>query len=77
MTLDQAVSVIDQLSLADKLRLIEQIMPRIQQQLAVIQPEPKRSLYGLCQDLGAAPSAAAIDEVRQEMWANFGQENIL
>jgi hypothetical protein len=77
MTLDQAVSVIDQLSLADKLRLIEQIMPRIQQQLAVIQSEPKQSLYGLCQDLGAAPSATTIDEVRQEMWANFGQENIL
>jgi hypothetical protein len=39
-------------------------------------PAPRRSLYGLCADLGPAPSAEDIDEVRREMWANFPREDI-
>lgn len=37
---------------------------------------PRRSLYGLCADLGPAPSDADIEAVRQEMWATFPREDI-
>jgi len=37
---------------------------------------PKRSLLGLVADLGPAPSAEDIDEIRQEMWANFPRDDI-
>ena len=37
---------------------------------------PRRSLYGLCADLGPAPSDADIAAVRQEMWATFPREDI-
>jgi len=38
--------------------------------------KPKRSLYGICADLGPAPSAEEIDESRREMWGNFPREDI-
>jgi hypothetical protein len=37
---------------------------------------PKRSFYGLWADLGKAPSAEEIDEVRAEAWANFARADI-
>ncbi len=75
MTLEQVLTIANQLSLADRLRLIERILPGVQQAMVEVSPTPKRSLYGLCADLGSAPSAEEIDEVRQEMWANFGDED--
>jgi hypothetical protein len=39
-------------------------------------PTPRRSLLGLCADLGPAPSAEDTDEARREMWANFPREDI-
>ena len=75
MTLEQVLTIANQLSLADRLRLIERILPGVQQAMVEVNPTPKRSLYGLCADLGSAPSAEEIDEIRQEMWANFGDED--
>ena len=40
------------------------------------EPMPKRSLLGLVADLGPAPSAEDIDEIRQEMWATFPRDDI-
>ena len=37
---------------------------------------PRESLYGSLAHLGPAPSAEDIDEVRREMWANFGQDDV-
>jgi hypothetical protein len=37
---------------------------------------PKRSLRGALADLGPAPSAEDIDEVRREMWANFPRDDM-
>jgi hypothetical protein len=39
-------------------------------------PTPRRSLLGLCADLGPAPSAEDIDEARREMWSGFPREDI-
>jgi hypothetical protein len=76
MTLEQVLTIANQLSLADRLRLIERILPDFQVALTNVNPMPKRSLYGLCADLGSAPSAEDIDEMRQEAWANFGEEEM-
>lgn len=35
---------------------------------------PRRSLWGLCADLGPAPSAQDIDDARQEAWAGFARD---
>ncbi len=44
--------------------------------LAEIEQRPLRSLYGALADLGPAPSAEDIDEMRQEAWANFPADDI-
>ncbi|HNS01362.1 MAG TPA: hypothetical protein PKM78_03140 [Anaerolineae bacterium] len=62
------------LSLLDKVRLVEHVMPQIERELAFTAKTPKRSLLGICADLGPAPSAETIDEARREMWANFPRE---
>jgi hypothetical protein len=52
------------------------MVPEIERELVVVRPTPRKSLWGLCADLGIAPSAADIDEVRREQWANFPREDL-
>ena len=47
-----------------------------ERELKVTWPTPRKSLWGLCADLGPAPSAEEIDKVRREEWANFPREDI-
>jgi hypothetical protein len=70
MTFEAVLNLVKQLSLAEKLRLIKSIILEIERELVVGQT-PRKSLWGLCADLGIAPSATDIDEVRREEWANF------
>jgi hypothetical protein len=77
MTLEEVLSLVKQLSLVDKVRLIERVAPEIERDLIVRQTLPRRSLWGLCADLGQAPSAADVDQVRQDEWARFPREDIL
>nr|WP_202895689.1 hypothetical protein [Iningainema tapete] len=65
-----------QLSTGDKVRLIQQIAPEIERELMDKPPTPRKSLWGLCADLGQAPTAAEIDAARGEEWANFPREDI-
>ena len=74
MTFEAVLNLVKQLSLAEKLQLIKSIVPEIEQELVVL-PLPRKSLWGLCADLGIAPSATDIDEARREEWANFPREN--
>jgi hypothetical protein len=84
ITLDQVITLARQLSPLEKIRLIEQIAPEIErhmrqqnaEQAGAQEPKPLRSLLGLCADLGPAPSAEEIDEVRKEMWVDFPREDI-
>lgn len=62
------------LTLLDKVRLVEHMMPEIERELASSTKAPKRSLLGICADLGPAPSAETIDEARREMWSTFPRE---
>ena len=71
MTLEEVFNLVKQLSLIDKVRLIERVAPEIKRELIVVKPSPKKSLWGLCADLGTAPSADDIERVRREEWANF------
>ncbi len=72
--LPRILELTQELSLLDKVRLIERMMPQIERDLAATSKTPKRSLLGICADLGPAPSADTIDEARREMWANFPRE---
>ena len=74
VTLEQVVSLARRLSPLEKIRLIERIVPDIERDMRP--QEPLRSLLGLCADLGPAPSAEDIDEIRREMWADFHREDI-
>ena len=77
MTFDAVFSLVKQLSISEKLRLIKWMVPEIERELVVNRPTPRKSLWGLCADLGVAPSTAEIDidEVRGEEWANFPRED--
>jgi hypothetical protein len=77
MTLEEVLSFVKQLSLIDQVRLIERVAPEIEHDLAAtVQPSPRRSLWGLCANLGTASSAIEIDQIRQEEWANFPREDV-
>ena len=76
MTLEQALTMAEQPSPGEQLRLIERIVPGIQRSISDVLPAPNRSLLGFCADLGTAPSAEEIDEVQREMWAGFGEGEI-
>lgn len=76
MTLDEALKLVKQLSPLDQLKLIEQITPDIHRALSQTPLTPRKSLWGLCSDLGSAPSEADIDEIRAVEWASFAGESI-
>ncbi|MBW4515413.1 MAG: hypothetical protein KME11_09330 [Timaviella obliquedivisa GSE-PSE-MK23-08B] len=75
MTLEEVLNQVKQLSLIDKVRLIERVAPEIERELTTDKVSPRKSLWGLCADLGGAPSADEIEQVRQEEWANFPRED--
>lgn len=74
MTFEVVLNLVKHLSVAEKLRLIKWIVPEIEREL-VVRLIPRKSLWGLCADLGIAPSAADIDEASREEWANFPRED--
>jgi len=74
VTLEQVISLARQLPPLEKVRLIERIAPEIERDMR--QQRPLKSLLGLCADLGPAPSAEDIDEIRFEMWAGFPRRDI-
>jgi hypothetical protein len=74
--LEQVIALAANLSLLNTVRLVQQVMATLEQELTSQETKPKRSLYGICADLGTAPSAEEIDEARREAWANFPREDI-
>ncbi len=75
MQLEEVLGFVKQLSLVDKVRLIERVVPEIERDLKTTQKMPRQSLWGICAGLGNAPSAAEIDQTRHEVWANFLRED--
>jgi hypothetical protein len=70
MKLEQVLPLAKQLSLIDKVHLIQQLASEIERELSQIESQPRRSLWGLCADLGTAPSAEEIDEARRDIWGS-------
>ncbi|MFN8374114.1 MAG: hypothetical protein U0694_14715 [Anaerolineae bacterium] len=66
--LEQVVSLALSLSPLDKVRLVEQVMATLEQDLKSANPKPRRSLLGILSPYGAAPSTEDMDEARREMW---------
>jgi len=76
ITLEQVISLARRLPPLEKIRLIEQMAPEIEHDMLRQRLTKRKSLLGLCADLGPAPSAEEIDEIRYEMWAGFPREDI-
>lgn len=74
-TLDDAMDIALSLPPLDRVRLIERLASTLERDIQT-QSSPKRSLYGICADLGKAPSAAEIDQARRDAWAGFPREDI-
>ena len=74
VTLEQVIALARQLPPLEKVRLIKRIALEIE--CDIRQQRPFKSLLGLCADLGPAPSAEDIDEIRLEMWAGFPRGDI-
>jgi hypothetical protein len=70
--MDEVIEWAEHLSVLEKAQLLEQLAATLAQDLRAA-PAPGGSLYGALADLGPAPSADEIDEVRREMWANVGE----
>jgi hypothetical protein len=70
-TLEAVVAQAQELSPIDKVRLVEQVMATLEQELKTAQPKkPSRSLLGVLAEYAPAPSSEEIDEARREMWGN-------
>lgn len=68
---------IHELSIAEKLQLMTELPKIIQAEWETTRPTaPSESLYGLCSDLGIAPSQDEMDQARHEVWQNFPREDI-
>jgi hypothetical protein len=74
VTLEDALTMVRQLSPVDKARLIERIVPDIERELKAAQPAPLKSLRGIWRGLGVTDKDIA--EVRREMWGDFPREDI-
>ena len=53
----------------EQLKVIVEILPELEMMLSESLGKPRRSLLGLCADLGRAPSAEEIDEARKAIFA--------
>jgi len=77
ITLEQVLDLARQLTPLEKVRLIKGIVPDLEAPLSAATRSslPLQSAYGICADLGPAPSAADIHEARQAFGA-FPREDL-
>ncbi|MEH2145156.1 hypothetical protein [Nostoc sp.] len=77
MSLKEVIRLAKQLSTVNKVRLIQQITFDIERELTdQLSIVLRKSLWGLCADLGKAPSTEEIDAARSEEWASFARKDI-
>ncbi|HEY9659648.1 MAG TPA: hypothetical protein V6C65_14410 [Allocoleopsis sp.] len=69
VTLEEVLRLTEHLSLADKVSLLEQMAPKITQELVTVQPAPRKSLLGIWRRLDSIE--AEIAEARRGMWSSF------
>lgn len=71
VTLAQVLELATNLSLRDKVRLIEFVAPQIERALEGQLRAPLRPLYGLWQGFSISDEDIAL--ARREMWGSFGE----
>ena len=74
-TADTVLNLLRQLPPRDRLKVLVQALPEIEQELA-LPPGPLKSLRGLWQDLDFDVTTEEIDQARREAWASFPREDI-
>lgn len=74
VTLKQILPLVQQLPLADRVRLIALVTPQIERDLRNVQPTPRQSLRGLWRGLKVTESD--INVVREDMWDGFPREDV-
>lgn len=74
VTLQEVLELTKRLSLVDKVRLIEQVAPQIEQELKGAQPVKRTPVGGMWKGLNVTDEE--IEEARREMWGNFPREDI-
>jgi hypothetical protein len=74
-TLEDVLKLVERLSADDKRRLVERIVPEVDQNLTMERRRVRRSLLGIAADLGPGPTEEEIYEARKEAWANFPRED--
>ena len=74
--LEVVVEMVKQLSPIDKVRLLGRVILDLEAAIGGAERKPLRFSYGALADLGSAPSAEEIDEVRREMWRGFPREDV-
>ena len=77
-TFEDILQLVKQLTPGQKLRLIEAIVPDLEEPLRQAEgsKQPLQSLYGLWKDFGVDISAEEIDAARREMWGSFPRDDI-
>ncbi len=73
-TLERLVELAKQLSVIDKVRLIEQLAPQIEQELKPRDHAGRRPLLGLWRGLELCEEE--IDRARRDAWAEFPRKDI-
>jgi hypothetical protein len=69
VTIEEILNLAGQLSLPDKVRLIEEIAPQITRDLVSSPVTPRKSMLGVWRGLDTIE--AELAEARREMWTNF------
>lgn len=72
--LHKVLGEVRRLSLRDKIRLIQQLTPEIERDLASEAMGSRKSLRGLWR--GVQISEHDIEEARKEMWTGFPREDV-
>lgn len=76
ISLQSVITLAQQLSPVDKVRLVEQLMTTLEHDLQATHKTPKEDLYGLWADMNITISDEDIEDIRREMWQNFPREDL-
>lgn len=78
ITLADILPLAKQLTPLEKVRLIEEVVPDLEASLEALSTRrvSLQSAYGVCADLGPAPSSEDLDAIRKEMFKNFPREDV-
>jgi hypothetical protein len=74
--LEDTLEILRRLPAQDKALVLEELAAMLRADLNQAERKPLDDLYGLCADLGSAPSEDDLEEARREMLKNFPREDI-